>query len=211
MAISYMDYSDPNTKFSFDMESNTIFRKNRENYINAAGTQQLNTMGDTFLLDVYLTSGNVVEPHYHPNASEVLYCITGEAVVSLINPSTNELKNSSIKQGQIASVPQGWWHYATAVSNQCHLLAIHDTPMLQTVWGSDVLRITPPQVLAHTYCLNEGQVEKALSPINDTVIIGPPSDCHKDNHSPKYGYSGAKQSYQPYYSQYPYMQNPYFR
>ena len=179
MAVSYMDFSAPNVQYTFDLSSNPLYKKDSENYINALGIMQLNTIGDVFLLDIFLSKGNVVEPHYHQNASELTYCITGSATISLINPFTNELKNIKIKPGQVASIPQGWWHYAEATSDKTHLLAIHDTPLLQTIFGSDVLRLTPPQVLAHTYCLDEKQVENTLKPITHTVIIGPPSDCKK--------------------------------
>src|SRR5699024_9215974 len=48
---------------------------------------------------------------------------------------------------------------------------------LQTMFGSDILRLSPKQLMADTYCLDEQKLEEVLDPIDDTVIIGPPSDC----------------------------------
>lgn len=62
-----------------------------------------------------------------------------------------------------------------------HLLATHDTPQLQTIFGSDILRLTPPEVFAHVYCLDENKVKDALKPLKQTVIIGPPADCQREN------------------------------
>src|SRR5699024_6410065 len=59
-------------------------------------------------------------------------------------------------------------------------LAVHDTDNLQTVFGSDLLRITPAEKFADIYCLNESEVEETLAPIQDTVIIGPPEDCGRE-------------------------------
>ncbi|OXM87593.1 cupin domain-containing protein [Paenibacillus rigui] len=178
--ISYMDYTSPNTQFFYDLSNNTLFRKDAKNYINALSIKQLNTLGNNSLLDIFLSAGNVVEPHYHQNAAELVYCITGAAVVSLINPFTNELLHYPISPGQVANVPQGWWHYEVATVDSTHLLAIFDAPIPEVILGSDILRLTPPQVLAHTYCLNEAKIKDALAPLQKTTFIGPPSDCKSD-------------------------------
>lgn len=173
-----MDFTAPNLQYTYDLSNNLLFKKDSQNYIFSLGIEQLSTIGNVFLLDVHLNKDNTVEPHYHQNASELLYCISGAAVASFINPFTNERKELSIQPGKVASIPQGWWHYATATMDDTHLLAIHDTPSLQTVFGSDILRLTPDKVFAHTYCLDESKVKETLSPIKQTVIIGPPIDCH---------------------------------
>lgn len=185
MAVSYLDFKDPDLKFTYDLRKNPMFKKNNRNYIDSLGIDQLNTIGNVFLLDVFMSKGNIVEPHYHQNATELIYCITGAATASFINPFTSELKDFPIKPGQVANIPQGWWHYVEATADDTHLLAIHDTPSLQTVFGSDIFRLTPDQVLAHTYCLNESKVKDAFKPIHDTIIIGPPNDCGKRNDLPR--------------------------
>jgi hypothetical protein len=95
----------------------------------------------------------------------------------LINPFTKELRNFPIQPGQVANVPQGWWHYEIATVDNTHLLAIFDAPVPEFIPGSDLLRLTPANVFAHTYCLNEAKVKDTLAPITKTVVIGPPSDC----------------------------------
>jgi oxalate decarboxylase/phosphoglucose isomerase-like protein (cupin superfamily) len=172
-----MDYTSPYTQFSYDLSNNTFFRKDSRNYINALSIQQLNTLGNVSLLDIYLSKSNVIEPHYHQNASELVYCISGAAVVSLINPFTRELRSFPIQPGQVANVPQGWWHYEIASVDNTHLLAVFDAPIPEFIGGSDLLRLTPANVFAHTYCLNEAKVKDTLAPIKDTVFIGPPADC----------------------------------
>lgn len=172
-----MDYTLPTTQFTYDLSKNPLFKKDEYNYINALSVKQLNTLGNTSLLDIFLSKGNVVEPHIHQNATELVYCISGEAVVSLINPFTNQLLRFPITPGQTANVPQGWWHYEVATADHTHLLAIFDAPVPEAIFGSDILRLTPANVLAHTYCLNEQKVQETLAPIQKTVIIGPPSDC----------------------------------
>lgn len=174
---SYMDYTSPDTQFTFDLNCNTLFKKDDCNYINLLGVKNLNTLENTSLLDIFLSKSNVVEPHYHQNAAELVYCISGEAVVSLINPFTNELLHFPITPGQVANVPQGWWHYEIATVDCTHLLAIFDAPTPEVILGSDLLSLTPANVLAHTYCLNEALVKEALAPVQPKTFIGPPADC----------------------------------
>lgn len=182
--ISYMDFTSPSVQYFYDLSNNPMFRKDERNYINALSVQQLNTLGNVSLLDIYLSTSNVVEPHTHQNASELVYCISGAAVVSLINPFTKKLVNIPIQPGQVANVPQGWWHYEIATMDNTHLLAIFDAPVPEFIAGSDMLRLTPTEILSHTYCLDEAIIKEALAPITDTVVIGPPRDCHTHQQMP---------------------------
>lgn len=179
MVTSYRDYTSPNTQFTYDMRNNVFYQKDDWNFINSLSIAQLNTLGNTSLLDIFLTTGNTVEPHIHQNAAELVYCISGEARVSLINPFTNELLNYDIKPRQVANIPQGWWHYELALTDDTHLLAIFDAPIPEVIFGSDILRLTPASVWAHTYCLDEAKVKDTFAPITKTVVIGPPTGCQQ--------------------------------
>jgi hypothetical protein len=53
--------------------------------------KQLNTLENVSLLDIFLSANNVVEPHYHQNAAELVYCISGAATVSMLNPFTKQI------------------------------------------------------------------------------------------------------------------------
>ncbi|UNK16365.1 cupin domain-containing protein [Paenibacillus sp. N3/727] len=173
-----MDFTSPSVQYFYDLSQNQFFKKDRRNYINSLSVNQLNTLGNVSLLDIFLSKSNVVEPHTHQNASELVYCISGAAVVSLINPFTKKLVNIPITPGQVANVPQGWWHYEIATVDNTHLLAIFDAPVPEFIPGSDLLRLTPADILAHTYCLDEAKVQETLAPITETVVIGPPCSCN---------------------------------
>lgn len=69
MVISYMDYTNPNVQFFFDLNRNRSITRNAQNYINRLGRDNLNTLGNVSLLDIYLSQGHAVEPHYHQNAA----------------------------------------------------------------------------------------------------------------------------------------------
>lgn len=179
MATSYMDYASPTAQFAYSLQDSVTFKKNDQNYFSTLSINQLNTLGNVSLLDIFLSQGNMIEPHIHQNSSELVYCVSGAAVVSILNPFTKKLLNFTIGPGQVANVPQGWWHYEIATHHDTHLMAIFDAPIPEVIFGSDMLRLTPPSVFAHAYCLDESKVKEALEPITSTVIIGPPEGCDK--------------------------------
>lgn len=94
MAI-YVDYTDPKITYTFDVNKSAFFIRDNHNYINVLGEQQLNSLKNVSLLDIYLSKDIVVEPHIHQNAAELVYCISGSATVSLLNPFTK--KSSTIQ------------------------------------------------------------------------------------------------------------------
>ncbi|WP_400242775.1 cupin domain-containing protein [Niallia sp. JL1B1071] len=171
--VKYVDYTDPKITYTFDVNKSKFFKRDNHNYINVLGEQQLNSLENVSLLDIYLSKDIVVEPHVHQNAAELVYCISGSATVSLLNPFSKKIQNYTITAGQVANVPQGWWHYEIANTNNTHLLAIFDAPTPEAIFGSDLLRLTPPELMAHTYSMDVNKWKSTISPIHQTTILGP--------------------------------------
>ena len=208
---SNFDYTSPSAQFTFDVNKSTLFKKDHNNFINVLGIQQLNTLDNVSLLDIFLSKNNIIEPHYHQNAAELIYCISGAVTVSILNPFTKQLLHYSITPGQVANVPQGWWHYEVATADNTHLLAIFNSPTPEVISGSDILKLTPSNIIAHTYCIDEHQWKQAIEPVKPGTFIGPSLDCHKgteqmshQNEAPQY----YCPQYIPYYQQTQYM--PYY-
>ncbi|MDQ0231840.1 cupin domain-containing protein [Metabacillus malikii] len=201
---SSIDYTSPTTQFTFDVNNSPLFKKDSRNLINVLGINQLNTLENVSLLDIFLSKNNVVEPHYHQNAAELVYCISGKATVSILNPFTKQILNYTITPGQVANVPQGWWHYELALVDNTHLLAIFDAPTPQVILGSDILKFTPANIMAHTYCLDENQWKQTISAVKPSTYIGPYKDCYHNKKSNKQ-HKPNTQHYQPA----SYMQQPY--
>jgi quercetin dioxygenase-like cupin family protein len=212
--VSYMDYTSPSTQYKFDVNTSPLFIKDNKNYINILGIQQLNTLENVSLLDIFLSTNNVVEPHYHQNAAELVYCISGSATVSILNPFTKQILNYTITSGQVANVPQGWWHYEVALVDNTHLLAIFNAPTPEVILGSDILKFTPSHIMSHTYCLDESKWNEVISPVKPSTYIGPYKDCNKvkgsvthrnsnqQNQQPQYIHQYQQPSYVPQFRQY---------
>ena len=174
---SNIDYTSPRTQFTFDLNKSTLFKKDNQNFINVLGIDQLNTLENVSLLDIFLSIDNVIEPHYHQHAAELVYCISGATTVSLLNPFTKKIQDYPLTPGQVANVPQGWWHYIVATADNTHFLGIFNAPTPEVILGSDLLKLTPAHIMAHTYCMDENQWKKAIAPVKPSTFIGPPKDC----------------------------------
>jgi len=200
---SPIDYTSPSTQFFFDVNKSNLFKKDNQNLINVLGKKQLNTLENVSLLDILLSTNNIVEPHYHQNAAELVYCISGAAIVSILNPFTKQLQNYPITPGQVANVPKGWWHYEIATVDRTHLLAIFDAPNPEVILGSDILKFTPASIMAHTYCLDENHWKHLTASIKPSTYIGPYQDCtqaaqHQHNYRHSNHYYYLHQRNQPY-------------
>ena len=194
-----IDYTSPSTQFAFDVNKSLSFRKDNNNFINVLGVQQLNTLDNVSLLDIFLSANNIIEPHYHQNAAELVYCISGAVTVSILNPFTKQLLHYSITPGQVANVPQGWWHYEVATANDTHILAIFNAPTPEVILGSDLLKLTPTDIVSHTYSVDENLWKQVVAPIKPGTFIGPYTGYEgKTEHLPQ-------QPIMPSY-QWPYMQ-----
>lgn len=174
---SNIDYTSPTTQFTFDVNKNTFFKKDNQNFINMLSIDQLNTLENVSLLDIFQSIDNVIEPHYHQHATELVYCISGATTVSILNPFTKKIQDYPLTPGKVANVPQGWWHYIVATADNTHFLGIFNAPTPEVILGSDLIKLTPAHIMAHTYCMDENQWKKAIAPVEASMFIGPPIDC----------------------------------
>ena len=115
------------------------------------------------------------EPHWHPNADELDYVICGEVTVSILDPNTLQVCNYRLKPGQVTFIPKGWFHWIIPDTEDAHMLVYFNDGKIESVEGSDVLRLTPPEVFQQAYDIHARQFAKEVAPITETLMIGPPS------------------------------------
>jgi oxalate decarboxylase/phosphoglucose isomerase-like protein (cupin superfamily) len=163
----------------FDVKRNLAVRRDHS-FLYEVTCTQIPMMLVLSLGELFLTKGHIREPHWHPNADELDYVISGEVTVSILNPFTLEVCNYHVKPGQVAFIPEGWWHWITPVTEEAHLLVLFNDGKIESVEGSDVLRLTPPEVFQQAYGIHARQFAKEIEPITETLTIGPPP-----THKPK--------------------------
>jgi oxalate decarboxylase len=84
--------------------------------INVRGKEFARLDGICFL-PLVVAAGGVREPHWHPNAAELIYVISGEAEIGLVGPD-DVRETFTIGPGDIAFFPMNWFHYVASSGSE---------------------------------------------------------------------------------------------
>lgn len=104
-----------------------------------------------------LEPGAVRIPHWHPDASELDYCLSGKAQIGLSSPG-GEWEQLSLEAGQIAILPQGWFHYIKNAGDEpLRMLVIFNNSAPNDIGISEGFQAIPKDVLALTFNVPEEQ------------------------------------------------------
>jgi oxalate decarboxylase len=83
---------------------------------NVRGKEFARLDGMSFL-PLYVNAGGVREPHWHPNAAELIYVRGGQAEIGLVT-ADGELEQFTIGAGDVAFFPLSWFHYVASVGEE---------------------------------------------------------------------------------------------
>lgn len=118
---------------------------------------------------LHLKVGAVREPHVHPNAEQLDYCVSGRAQVGIVGPEGHR-QLLDLSAGDISFVPQGYAHWIENVGEEpLHFLVVlsHEEP--ETIELSEILTGVPRESLARALGVSEGALEGLP---DKTVTIG---------------------------------------
>lgn len=149
------------------------YKRDGSNYITQLFGAQLPAI-KTGLFNIHMSKGMIVQPHWHTNATELVFVISGEIVTSVFDPHARKLLTYKLTSGQVCVLPQGWFHWIIVMSEHTHFLTVFNVPTPDIVYGSDFLKSIPPEVMKCAYNLDPGLYAETVSPIRESVIIGPP-------------------------------------
>lgn len=97
---------------------------------------------------IKLEPGAFREPHVHPNATQLDYCVAGEAQVGIVGHN-GENQLFDLKSGEISFVPQGHLHWIkNAGQSTLHMILIASHEMPETIELSQMLGGVPNTDLA---------------------------------------------------------------
>jgi oxalate decarboxylase/phosphoglucose isomerase-like protein (cupin superfamily) len=120
--------------------------------------------------------GGVREPHTHPNANQLDFCISGKGLVGIVGPE-GETHYLELNPGDISFVPQGYLHWIENLADEplSFLVVLsHEEP--QTIEFSEMFSGVPNATLAKMYEIPETSFDKI--PQRTVVIGGAPVNDH---------------------------------
>jgi oxalate decarboxylase len=125
-----------------------------------------------------LDRGGVREPHWHPNAAELSYCLSGKALMTIFGHGA--IHNTfTIERDEIAFVPQGFLHHIENISEEETKFIItfnHEKPEDIGISGS--IGSIPNAALDYTFIVKREFFAKINKPTQD-ILIGKRSSIAK--------------------------------
>ena len=132
---------------------------------------------DMTLLRLVIDPGAVREPHWHGNAAEFNYCVTGAGQVGIVAPS-GESWTFVVNAGDVAFIPNNWFHYISSVGEDpLELIAFFDNVAPTRIDLSTMVNFFPSGILAASFDIAPDTF--ADVPDQGTVVIAPPR--HEDH------------------------------
>ncbi|HEV2341627.1 MAG TPA: cupin domain-containing protein [Candidatus Acidoferrales bacterium] len=107
-----------------------------------------------------LKPGALREMHWHPNADEWQYYISGRARVGIFGAHGRVLTDE-FEPGQIAFIQQGFGHYIEQLGNEpTRILILFNSGVYQEISISSFLASNPPGIIADNFKLTRDEVAK---------------------------------------------------
>jgi len=107
-----------------------------------------------------LKPGAVREPHSHPNAEQLDFCVSGNARVGIIGPEGHK-QLLELRDGDISFVPRGYVHWIENIgSGQLHFLVILSHEIPETIELSETLSGVPKKTLSASLGISDQFLEK---------------------------------------------------
>lgn len=129
----------------------TLYKKFPQGDFYRASSKNFPALTGLAIQAVDIAPGAVREPHSHPNANQLDFCVSGQACVGIVGPdgATSYL---DLNPGDISFVPLGHLHWienrGTERLNMLIVLS-HEEPL--TIEMSDMLSGVPNATLANLY------------------------------------------------------------
>ena len=103
---------------------------------------------------IVIPPGHLLTPHWHPNATETTYCLSGKGTVSLVipdatsdNPIGAAFKPFAFEKDDVVLLPQGYAHYFENTGDEDFVILLtFDNPNFDILTLADVLQQLPGNI-----------------------------------------------------------------
>jgi len=153
--------------FSFNTTKPQIVRPDGNRTLITA--EELPILKDISISILKLTPHSMREPHWHPNAAELSYCVKGKAIVTIFSPKA-EHNTFTVDPGEVFYVPKGYLHYISNISDEAaEFIIIFSHHLPEDLNISDSVNAIPAHALAATFGLPTSFFEKIQTKKNVNI------------------------------------------
>ena len=134
---------------------------NANQAVNKASQPLLESLG---MAQVILKPGELLTPHFHPNATELAYFITGTASVAVYDVQhPKDTAPFTINAGDTVLFPQGAVHYVHNVGkDDVNFILTFDNPNFDLLFVTDIFKQFDPAIFEQAFDVN-GKIIKSMT------------------------------------------------
>ena len=118
-----------------------------------------------------LKPGALREPHWHPNAWEMDYCVQGKGELGVVTPD-GEQHAQVLSPGDIGFIPQGWAHYIRNVGpNEMKFVVVFNNSLPNDIGLSTMFGGMPTQTFSQTLGVPTSTLDSARKSAKTLLIV----------------------------------------
>ncbi|MDP1880483.1 MAG: cupin domain-containing protein [Parachlamydiaceae bacterium] len=94
------------------------------------------------------------EPHWHPNANELSYCVKGKALMTMFHPGAGH-ETFIIEPGTLSFVPMGYLHHIQNIGDdELSMLVCFNSEKPEDIDLSNAVHVVPNSIMSGTFSQN---------------------------------------------------------
>jgi len=122
--------------------------------VHELSTTQIPGLSGITVFALHVEAHGLREPHWHPNANELNYCVRGAAQVGIVAPG-GSWETMNIEAGDVLFVPLNYFHYIASISDEpLDLLTFFSHSRPAHIDLTQQFDYFAPELLAASYKLN---------------------------------------------------------
>jgi oxalate decarboxylase len=135
-----------------------------------ANADNFNILKGMSLYLLNLDKGGIREPHWHPNAAELGYCLSGRAIMTIFSPGAGH-DTFTVDAGEVVFVPRGYLHHIENIyegETKFTIAFNHERP--EDIGISGAAGSINDRVLGHTFNIDSQYFSKFKIHPRDILI-----------------------------------------
>ena len=137
-----------NSSHKYRMESDGVYQQFKGGSVKLVSSLEFPIQTTITSMRMNIEPGAIRELHWHPNADEWQYVMSGSGNLSIFG-SHGRVKTMPYSKGMVAFIKQGYGHYIENTGTETlKLIVLFNSPIYQQLSLNDWLNSNPPQLVA---------------------------------------------------------------
>jgi oxalate decarboxylase len=147
----------------FRLEADGVYQQFKGGSVKLVSSLEFPIQNTITSMRMDIEPGAIRELHWHPNADEWQYVMSGKGNLSIFG-SHGRVKTMPYSKGMVAFVKQGYGHYIENTGTETlKLIILFNSPVYQELSLNDWLNSNPPQLIADHFGMSLSQASSLIN------------------------------------------------